>query len=48
MEKNIFKEILTMIEIACKRIFDDGVDNKEDTILQCATQIYIAQMTKGS
>ena len=44
MVKNTYNEILEMIVSACKRNFADDVKDKENTIIECATQIYIAQM----
>ena len=39
-----YKEIMTMIYNACHNVFYNGGKGNEETIIQCATQIYIAQM----
>lgn len=39
-----FKEILAMVKWACKDLLYSGDKGHEDVIIQCATQIYIAQM----
>ena len=43
-----YREILGMIDSACTRTFYSGSKNHEDTIIKCATQIYIAQMSINS
>lgn len=44
MVKRTYNEILEMIVNACKRNFLDDVEGKEDTIIECATKIYIKEM----
>ena len=39
-----FKEILEMVESACSRTFYHGSTGFRETVLKCATEIYIAQM----
>ena len=41
--KKTYNDILTMIVDACRRNFTDGVEGKEQTIIECATKIYIEQ-----
>ena len=41
--RKTYNDILTMIVDACRRNFTDGVENKEQTIIECATKIYIKQ-----
>lgn len=45
--KKTYNDILTMIVDACRRNFTDGVENKEQTIIECATKIYIEQVILG-
>ena len=47
MENKSFADIVRMIVAACNKNFPDGDYNKKTTILECATQIYIAQMKGG-
>lgn len=42
-----FNKILTMIHDACTKTFYSGDRGHEDTVILCATQIYIAQMDKN-
>lgn len=42
-----FDEIVKMVTKACIRNFHRGYGNHEEAIIQCATQIYIAQMNKS-
>lgn len=42
-----FDEIVRMVIRACSRNFYKGYGNHEEAIIQCATQIYIAQMNKN-
>lgn len=42
-----FNKILTMIHDACIETFFNGDKGREDVVIQCATQIYIAQMDKN-
>lgn len=42
-----FDEIVKMVTRACIRNFRGGYGNHEEAIIQCATQIYIAQMNKN-
>ena len=40
-----YKDVLEMVSDACKNVFYDGVKNgKQNTVIECATQIYIKQM----
>lgn len=41
-----FDEIVRMITRACLKNIRTGYGNHEDAIIQCATQIYIAQMNE--
>lgn len=47
MENRTFEEILSMVAIACDRVFNDGDFGKKTVMLECATKIYIAQMKGG-
>lgn len=42
-----YKEIMTMIHNACHNVFYNGDKGHEETVIQCATQIYIAQMNEN-
>lgn len=44
---NSFKEILQMVSSACSATFINGTRDIRNTVLECATQIYIAQMKGG-
>ena len=44
MAKKSFSEILSMVVSACNKEFYRGASDITDTALECATQIYIAQM----
>ena len=44
MENKSFKEILRMVSDACADVFYNGSKAHEDTVITCATKIYIAQM----
>lgn len=48
MENKSFEEIVRMIANACNSVFYAGTKDRKDTILECATQIYIAQMKGGA
>ena len=48
MEHNSFKEILQMITSACNATFTYGIRDIRSNVLECATQIYIAQMKGGA
>lgn len=41
-----FQETMRMITSACDRCFLAGAEGCREAIIQCATQIYIAQMEK--
>lgn len=43
-----FKEIIQMITSACNATFTNGTRDIRNTVLECATQIYIAQMKGGA
>lgn len=47
MENKSFKEILQMITSACNATFTNGTRDIRNVVLECATQIYIAQMKDG-
>lgn len=42
-----FKDILSMVDNACSRVFYTGSKDVKETVIQCATQIYIEQMRMG-
>lgn len=42
-----FGEILEMVETACERTFYYGSKGFTETVLECATEIYIAQMKEA-
>ena len=42
-----FDEIMIMLYNACYEVFDGDVKGHEETLIQCATQIYMAQMNKN-
>ena len=42
-----FKDILSMVDNACSRVFYTGSKDAKETVIQCATQIYIQQMRMG-
>lgn len=42
-----FKDILSMVDNACSRVFYTGSKDAKETVIQCATQIYIEQMRLG-
>lgn len=42
-----FREILEMVESACSRTFYNGSKGFQETVLKCATEIYIAQMKEA-
>ena len=44
MVKSSYNEILEMVVNACRRNFPDDIEDKENTIIECATKIYIKQM----
>ena len=41
-----FQEIMIMVANACVKCFHNGTSGCQETVVQCATQIYIAQMEK--
>lgn len=43
MENMTFREIVEMIVKACNASFYSGTKDIKETVLNCATQIYIAQ-----
>lgn len=47
MENKSFKEIVQMITSACNAAFTNGTRDIRNTVLECATQIYIAQIKGG-
>lgn len=48
MENKTFDEIIRMITKSCRDIWYNGTQGKENTIIECATKIYIAQMKGGA
>ena len=48
MENKSFKEIIQMVASACNATFTNGTRDIRNTVLECATQIYIAQMKGGA
>lgn len=42
-KKKTYNDILAMIVDACRRNFRDGAKGREQTIIECATKIYIKQ-----
>lgn len=47
-EKKTYGEILRMIVSACNTSLYSGTKEIKETVVECATQIYIAQMKGGS
>lgn len=47
-ERKSFNEIVTMILNACNHSFYSGAKEIKSTVIECATQIYIAQMKEGA
>lgn len=47
MDNKSFKEILQMVKNACDDSFYTGTKDIKDNVLECATQIYIAQIKGG-
>lgn len=43
-ERLTYKEILQMVKSACSQTFYHGSKGITETVLKCATEIYIAQM----
>lgn len=43
-----FDEILRMVVNACRDVFYSGGKGHEKTVIECATQIYIAQMKEDA
>jgi hypothetical protein len=48
MQNGSFEDILRMVSSACNSVFYTGTKDRKDTLLECATQIYIAQMKGGA
>lgn len=48
MMNQSFDEIVKMIAKSCNNYFTNGVRDIRNTVLECATQIYIAQMKGGA
>lgn len=48
MENKSFYEILKMVTNGCNDIFSNGIRDIRPNVLECATQIYIAQMKGGA
>lgn len=44
MAEKSYDEIMRMIINACNNYFNSGAKDEKKTIIECATQIYIAQM----
>lgn len=47
MPDKSFTEILSMVASACNREFYSGTKEIKEVVLECATQIYIAQMQRS-
>ena len=47
MENKSFKEILKMVVNACDYCFYSGIKDAKEKVIECATQIYIAQFKEG-
>lgn len=47
IKKMSYDEILRMIINACNNGFYSGVKEIKETVIECATQIYIEQMKGG-
>ena len=47
MNKMSYDEILRMIINACNNRFYNGAKDIKETVVECATQIYITQMKNG-
>jgi hypothetical protein len=45
-EKKSFDEIMSMISSSCNRKFYTGTKGREEVVIKCATDIYIAQMNE--
>ena len=43
-----FKEILKMVSDACTSVFYSGDKDAKQTVIECATQIYIAEMKEDA
>ena len=48
MANKPFNEILRMVVTACNENFYTGMKTLTEKALECATQIYIAQMKEGA
>lgn len=48
MAKKSYDEIMRMIISACNNYFYSGAKDEKRTVIECATQIYIAQMKGGA
>lgn len=44
MQKQSYKEILLMVGNACNTTFYNGTRDIRDSVVECATKIYIEQM----
>jgi hypothetical protein len=47
MENKSFDEIMRMIIRSCNNYYSSGTAGEKKTVIECATQIYIAQMKGG-
>lgn len=43
-----FEEILEMVSDACTKVFYSGDKDAKQTVIECATQIYIAEMKEDA
>lgn len=43
-----FEEILKMVSNACTNVFYSGDKDAKQTVIECATQIYIAERKKDA
>lgn len=48
MAEKSYDEIMRMIKNACCNHFYSGAKDEKKTIIECATQIYIAQMNNST
>lgn len=44
MQNKTFEQLLTMINNACNSVFYSGAKDIKETVVKCATKIYIEQM----
>ena len=44
MQNKTFEQLLKMVNNACHSVFYTGAKDIKETVLECATKIYIEQM----